>query len=408
MLARISAAKKYKEGGEPPGAAPGGGGDDMEARRAEWEAELRRKEAAGRGDGSYSALLTQLEAGPAAGDDTAERGQPARSDFYTNPDAPDVMALWEASQRLQEAAGRGSANQTASWLAGVLSEEADKLSEGISQDLRPEEFTIRKEARTRQAGADIITSTTDAASIVRGTGVDKIAAAAAAAAAEAAGAGVEAGGGGAAVEAERDESYKPKVTTWGVFPRPQNISAAYGGGRNIKPGEELETKEQKAKREAEYAAALERYKQQAGLTALDPDLVAKADAEFMRGQGLMSNGQLVEALAVFNEVREMIPLKTRTGGMATLQAAICNDTLGNTSQAQALYKRVKGHPHGDVSRRARHLMFGFQAMDFLKMRDASYNIEKKEYDKYFSNATLVALGVVLAPVAVFAVYALAR
>jgi hypothetical protein len=43
--------------------------------------------------------------------------------------------------------------------------------------------------------------------------------------------------------------YKPKVTTWGVFPRPQNISQAYGGGRNIRPGQELETPEQKAQRE---------------------------------------------------------------------------------------------------------------------------------------------------------------
>lgn len=27
-----------------------------------------------------------------------------------------------------------------------------------------------------------------------------------------------------------------QVSTWGVFPRPSNISAAYGGGRTIKPG----------------------------------------------------------------------------------------------------------------------------------------------------------------------------
>lgn len=44
-------------------------------------------------------------------------------------------------------------------------------------------------------------------------------------------------------------SYKPRVTTWGVFPRPSNISQAYGGGRNIRPGQALETAEQRAKRE---------------------------------------------------------------------------------------------------------------------------------------------------------------
>ncbi len=43
--------------------------------------------------------------------------------------------------------------------------------------------------------------------------------------------------------------YKPKVSTWGMFPRPNNISEAYGGGRTIRPGQELESAEQKAKRE---------------------------------------------------------------------------------------------------------------------------------------------------------------
>lgn len=36
---------------------------------------------------------------------------------------------------------------------------------------------------------------------------------------------------------EGDASYKPKVATWGVFPRPDNISKTFGGGRTIRPGE---------------------------------------------------------------------------------------------------------------------------------------------------------------------------
>jgi hypothetical protein len=31
-----------------------------------------------------------------------------------------------------------------------------------------------------------------------------------------------------------------QVATWGVFPRPENISKTYGGGRTIKPGEVTE------------------------------------------------------------------------------------------------------------------------------------------------------------------------
>ena len=61
--------------------------------------------------------------------------------------------------------------------------------------------------------------------------------------------------------------YKPKVTTWGVFPRPNNISQAYGGGRNIRPGQELETPEQKAAREVRRCAQLLLFAYESKLTA---------------------------------------------------------------------------------------------------------------------------------------------
>lgn len=37
-------------------------------------------------------------------------------------------------------------------------------------------------------------------------------------------------------EGKQGPDYKPKVATWGVFPRPKNISTSFGGGRNIAPG----------------------------------------------------------------------------------------------------------------------------------------------------------------------------
>ena len=54
--------------------------------------------------------------------------------------------------------------------------------------------------------------------------------------------------------------WQVQVTTWGVFPRPSNISEAYGGGRDLKPGQALETPQQRAAREASYASALAAYK----------------------------------------------------------------------------------------------------------------------------------------------------
>lgn len=39
------------------------------------------------------------------------------------------------------------------------------------------------------------------------------------------------------------------------------------------------------------------------------------------------------------QARELVPLRTKLGGLSTLQAAICYDTLGAAKEAQALYKK---------------------------------------------------------------------
>jgi hypothetical protein len=39
-----------------------------------------------------------------------------------------------------------------------------------------------------------------------------------------------------------------QVATWGMFPRPPDISKAYGGGRTLKPGQELESEDDRAAR----------------------------------------------------------------------------------------------------------------------------------------------------------------
>lgn len=49
-----------------------------------------------------------------------------------------------------------------------------------------------------------------------------------------------------------EREYQPKITTWGVYERPRDISAAFGGGRNLKPSDSVMTREE----QATYDAAL--------------------------------------------------------------------------------------------------------------------------------------------------------
>ena len=47
--------------------------------------------------------------------------------------------------------------------------------------------------------------------------------------------------------------YKPKVSTWGVFERPANISKTFGGGRNLQLGGALEDETASAERKRRVA-----------------------------------------------------------------------------------------------------------------------------------------------------------
>ncbi|KAG2424490.1 hypothetical protein HYH02_015163 [Chlamydomonas schloesseri] len=377
--------------------------------------------------------------------------------------------------------GAGSATLPAASLAGVLAErppgtavDGDEGSEGgaISSDLRMEEFTAAKEARLRALGGEIITrdltynpgpnvavrvsmpgagmmagpeaqaeaeakaeearrAAEAAAAVARAEEEARVRAAAEAAAAAAAAAAAS----GMLVEGDsatgEEDVYKPKVSTWGMFPRPKDISEAYGGGRNLKPGQELETPKQRAERERSYAAALAAYKAKAGLE-VDPDDEDKAAKLYEEGMELFMDGKLKAAYDMFEKAVALVPVKTKYGGLATLQKAIVLDSVGNHEAAQKLYKSIANHAVAQVSKKAKQMLFSFEAMDFMKADKFSYAVKKEEYDKYFRGAadrrtlyvaseeerkqdeanaraaSLVALAVILGPVLAIGALALQR
>ncbi len=107
----------------------------------------------------------------------------------------------------------------------------DVLAGGATADaaLSPEQFTLKREAELRSRGAELITVDAPPEGAVAGSGADA--------------------------------AYRPKVATWGGFPRPANISREFGGGRTLRPGEALEPEEVREARRARVAAAMANYRQ---------------------------------------------------------------------------------------------------------------------------------------------------
>ncbi|VVA27737.1 PREDICTED: cytochrome C oxidase subunit [Prunus dulcis] len=77
-------------------------------------------------------------------------------------------------------------------------------------------------------------------------------------------------------QGDNSDLYKPKVSSWGVFPRPNDISKTFGGGRVIRPREVLETAEEKAAKEARTRRLVAAYKSKMGVNS-DPQLRSECD-----------------------------------------------------------------------------------------------------------------------------------
>ena len=337
--------------------------------------------------------------------------------------------------------GAGTADQAANWLQTLSSQGT---ASQLDTNLRPEEFTMQKEAQQRQQGATIERATGTVSGTRRTTytedgyglaqqqdeaqasmAADRAADKEAIAAARAAESEEEDGAPGSSSSSNSDDPFhKPAVATWGVFPRPRNISEAYGGGRNLPPGQELETEEETAARKLRVSAALVTYRKQMGLD-IDPAVEVHAVALFQDGEVLFKDGRLTAALEKFSAAAELVPLRSRIGGQANLQKAICLDSLGRNTDAYSIYTKLEGHTAPGVSKASRRMLFGFKAAENLKVATMSYDgggtqawkqyfdrISTGEWAAYTSSeeeseedkaaaraAALLAAGVVLAPLA---------
>ncbi|KAG6556744.1 hypothetical protein Mapa_001688 [Marchantia paleacea] len=184
-----------------------------------------------------------------------------------------------------------------------------------------------------------------------------------------------------AVDGEENDLYKPRVSTWGVFPRPADISKAYGGGRTIRPGDTLETEEERIAREAKTQKLLADYKKKMGLD-VDPRVKAECERIMKRGDSLMDSGDLKGALALFESVMEKMTFQSELHGLAALQGAICLDSLARFNEARETYEKLISHPNGKIRKQAKQLLYGFRAMENLKV-STSNKWDTSVYAKYF-------------------------
>lgn len=170
------------------------------------------------------------------------------------------------------------------------------------------------------------------------------------------GSGAESVGSETSEEVREEETYKPASTSWGMFERPNNISKAYGGGKNIPFGGERQSAEEIEEKRKKTLAKIQQYrKKRLALenSGLEDDTLTKAKEGIQRGKILMLKGSLSEAKEEFQNALKLVSPSSSIGGEAQLQLAICVDSMGRYEEAKEKYKKLTTHRDFTISSKQR-------------------------------------------------------
>jgi hypothetical protein len=173
-------------------------------------------------------------------------------------------------------------------------------------------------------------------------------------------------------EGEPGIAYKPKVKTWGVFPRPENISDAYGGGKNIPIGGKVIPRDDPdaLRRDQEIQARLARYRKGQGI---DMEREKKHEPEIAaalaQAEKCMTRALPYDAVRQLEAVQEYVSPRSQRGGDVYMNLALAYEATGQRELARTVYLKLKGSPFQHISRQAKRLLSGFDAMEKLRLKD---------------------------------------
>lgn len=166
------------------------------------------------------------------------------------------------------------------------------------------------------------------------------------------------------------EKYKPRVSTWGVYPRPDNISRTYGGGKNIKQGGVDLNSESAKKRDQAVAEKLAAYRAARGIDIKrEEEHRQEIEAALENAERLSSRSQPYEAICTLEGVLDFISDRSRLGGTVYLSLALAYDSVGRREDAREIYAKLRRSAFPEISGKAKQLLQGFEAMDMLKVSD---------------------------------------
>lgn len=147
-----------------------------------------------------------------------------------------------------------------------------------------------------------------------------------------------------------EDMYKPKVSTWGVFKRPKDISKAYGGGRAITREEmdrlDAEMEEQERQRNTEQkqflTASMRKEKEMEGTIR---EALAK-------GRGFMYMGNRQAAVDQLEPMLDVVSWTSDLGGEVLLELGMALETVDRSEDARKIYGKLASVSWSQKTRRS--------------------------------------------------------
>jgi hypothetical protein len=177
--------------------------------------------------------------------------------------------------------------------------------------------------------------------------------------------------------------YKPKSGSWGAFPRPKDISKAYGGGRRVGAGF---SKEDDAIANVRTQKRLKDYRRKVGIDVpTEQEHASEIEEALEIAQLAMQRGIYATAVSSLEKVTKWCSTNSKVGSKVFLELAMAYEATGRTQEAYQVYKTLTTCRMEDVKFNAKRLLYGLEAMEI--MRDVSSDFSRQKIKNTFMDAT---------------------
>jgi hypothetical protein len=177
--------------------------------------------------------------------------------------------------------------------------------------------------------------------------------------------------------------YQPKTGSWGAFPRPRDISKAYGGGRRVGVGYSESVTSVDETRER-----LQRYRQTMGIEVESEKTNAKEIEDALKiAAYAMQRGVYTQAVTSLEKVTKFCSTNSKVGGKVFLELAMAYEAAGRTEEAITVYTTLTRSRTEEVSTNAKRLLYGIEAIKFMQENVGSAEFSRKQAKMTFIDTT---------------------